>query len=424
VRQRRRRTAILIGTLGVIALLLGGCRLIGGGAAAAAPTSIPPPPDCGTPTGGRTVVVLVSGTAHEPRPSLTPRAEQLLRDAADSRDATDRPGGRGSVAVIASADGGAGSRPPEVLPLTPRRANCEVEHAPQQRPRLIDINIARVRNAVADRAAAHPGLDLLAGIDNAVRGRGPGGQLIVVSNGLNTTGGFDLRQVGWNEKPADLVAQLDQRGLLQNLLPGWHVLFTGLGDTAGAQPPLTRPARQTLIGYWTAICTAAAPGGSCAVDDTPLDPGPSRATADTPVVDVPGITSATGPDGRTTVTLFDAVTGFSPDSAVLSADAEEVLRGVSARIAATLAQRPDTTITIRGYVADPPGSTPAGRQQTATDRALAVQAFLTDRLHEAGFSPRIDAAGVGTPPEPATAMVNGAFDEATARQMRKVTVTY
>jgi outer membrane protein OmpA-like peptidoglycan-associated protein len=173
-----------------------------------------------------------------------------------------------------------------------------------------------------------------------------------------------------------------------------------------------------------AICAAAAPGGSCDVDARPPDPSPPTATADMPVVDVAGIDSATGPDGRTTVTLLDSVTGFAPDSAVLSADAQDVLRDISARIAAELAEQPDTTITIRGYVADPPDSTPAGRQQTADERARAVQAFLADQLRAAGFSPAIDAAGAGTPPQPPTAIVNGAFDDATAAQMRKVAITY
>ncbi|RBY83027.1 hypothetical protein DQ238_03295 [Geodermatophilus sp. TF02-6] len=426
--ERIRRSALfLVGTLGSVSLLIGGCVSAGGSTAtgpaagSTAASAVPPPPDCGQPAEGDTIVVLASGTATEPRPSLTPQAEQVLRDAAESGDVSDGRNGRGSVAVVTSADTGTGGQPAEVLPLTPRRANCEVEHG-FQRDNLIDTNIARVRNAVAGRAAVRPGLDLLAGIDDAVRGYSPG-TLIVVSNGLSTAGGFDLRQVGWNADPADLVTQLAQRGLLQDLLPGWHVLFTGLGATAGAQPPLTKPVRDTLVGYWTAICTAAAPGGSCDVDARPLDPSPPVATADTPVVDVPGIDSATGPDGRTTVTLFDAVTGFAPDSAVLSADAQDVLRGISARIAAELAAQPDTTITIRGYVADPPDSTPAGRQQTADERAGAVQAFLTDQLRAAG-SPPIDAAGAGTPPQPPTAIVNGAFDDATAAQMRKVTITY
>jgi hypothetical protein len=246
----RRSAVFLVGTLGAVSLLIGGCVPAGdsaatGAAGSTADSAIPPPPDCGQPAEGDTIVVLASGTANEPRPSLTPQAERVLRDAAESGDVSDGRNGRGSVAVVASADTGTGGQPAEVLPLTPRRADCEVEHG-FQRDNLIDTNMARVRNAVAGRAAVRPGLDLMAGIDDAVRGYSPG-TLIVVSNGLSTAGGFDLRQVGWNADRADLVAQLTQRGLLRNLLPGWHVLFTGLGATAGAQPPLTKPARDTLV---------------------------------------------------------------------------------------------------------------------------------------------------------------------------------
>jgi outer membrane protein OmpA-like peptidoglycan-associated protein len=418
-----RKAPLPIGALAAVVLLGTGCAALV--AEPASQSSSPSTvaggaPDCGQPTEGTTVVVLVSGTAHEPRPSLTARAEAALREAADS-EAGDGRDGKGSVAVVTSADTPAGGQPREVLPLTPRRADCEVEHG-LQRDTLIRANITRVEQAVAARTAVRPGLDLLAGIDDAVRGLHPG-ELIVVSNGMSTAGGFDLRQVGWNEQPAQLVAQLDDRKLLQGLLPHWRVLFTGLGATAGAQPPLPKPERDTLTTYWSAICRAAAPGGSCAVDDSPLPPTPPRASAEDPVVDVPGMTSAVGPDGRTTTTLFDQLLGFAPDSAVLSADAQEVLRGMSARIAAKLAAQPDLTITIRGYVADPPDSTPAGREQTSEERAAAVAAFLAGQLHDAGLAPRIDAAGAGTPPG-MTAMVNGVFDEATAGQMRKVTVTY
>ena len=420
-----RRAALSVVLLAAVVAVTAGCSSLVAGPASPSTSragSAAGAPDCGRPTEGTTVVVLVSGTAHEPRPSLTPRAERELRRAADSGDAGDGRNGKGSVAVVTSADTPAGGQPPEVLPLTPRRANCEVEHG-LQRDNLIDANITRVEDAVAARAAVRPGLDLLAGIDDAVRGLEPG-VLIVVSNGLSTAGGLDLRQVGWQAQPADLAAQLEQRRLLRGLLPHWRVLFTGLGATAGdVQPPLTKPARDTLTGYWSAICRAAAPGGSCTVDDSPLPAVPPRATADDPVVDVPGVTSATGPDGRTTTTLLDQVLGFAPDSVLLSGDAQDVLRGISARIAAKLAQQPDLTITVRGYVADPPDSTPAGRQQTSDQRAAAVSDFIAGQLLDAGLSPRIDAAGAGTPPG-MTAVVNGVFDEATAGQMRKVTVTY
>jgi outer membrane protein OmpA-like peptidoglycan-associated protein len=344
-------------------------------------------------------------------------------DAAKSTDARDGRNGKGSVAVVTSADTATGGQPRTVLPLTPRRDDCQVEHG-LKRDELINTNIARVRNAVAARAAVQPGLDLLAGIDEAVRGINPGA-LIIVSNGMSTAGGFDLRQVGWDEDPADLVAQLSERQLLQHLLTGWRVLFTGLGTTAGdLQPPLTKPTRDKLASYWLTICHTAARRGSCDLDESALDPVPPLGTADMPVIDVPGMSSAIGPDGRTTTTLFDSVTGFAPDSAVLSADARAVLRGISTQIARKLAQQPDATITVRGYVADAPGSTSASREQTATDRAMAVSSVVAGQLQATGLSPRMDTTGVGIPPEPPTAIVNGAFDETVARQMRKVTITY
>jgi outer membrane protein OmpA-like peptidoglycan-associated protein len=413
LKRLRRSAACLVAKLGVVALVITGCGLTQAEGA-------PEPPDCGQPTEGQIVVVLVSGTAHEPRPSLTSRAEQALRDAANSDDASDGRNSRGSVAVIASADG----EPREVLPLTPRRANCAVEHG-LQRPALIDENIERVRVAVASRAAVRPGLDLMEGIAEAVRGLDPA-LLIVLSSGMSTEGGFDLRQVGWDEDPSRLVAHLTQHGLLHDLLPGWRVLFTGLGETAGdSQPPLTKPVRDKLVDYWSAICTTAVrPGGSCAVDESPLDPVPPLATAESPVVDVPGVDMDWGSSGGpTTATLFDQVLGFGPDSAALSSDARSVLRAITERIAIKLADHPDLTIGIRGYVADPPDSTPAGRERISEERARAVADFVAAELNGRGLSPVIDTAGAGTPPD-MTAIVDGAFDEAIATQMRKVTITY
>jgi hypothetical protein len=418
---RRRVAPLSLGVVG-LALLVASCGVSGAGPPSAETSPLPPAPACGTPTGGQTIVVLVSATAHEPQPTLGTGAEKLLRTAADSTDVSDGKGSKGSQAVITTADAVQGGQQPVAVPLTPRRANCEVEHG-AQRQRLIDTNIDRVRSEMGKRSAEQPGLDLLAGIDNAVRGR-PAGQLIIISNGLSTSGGFDLRQVGWSENPDELVAQLEQRKLLQHLLRGWHVLFTGLGSTAGAQVPLTKPARDTLTSYWEKICGAAS-AASCQISDKPLDRLPPRSKAEMPMIDVPGISSATGPDGRTTITLFDSVTGFAPDSAVLPGEARDLLRSISGGIAGKLGSQPDAVISVQGYVADPPDSTAAGRLQTANDRAAAVAAFVKDQLRAAGFSsPRIDAAGVGTPPDPATAIVNGAFDESTARQMRKVTITY
>jgi outer membrane protein OmpA-like peptidoglycan-associated protein len=372
--------------------------------------------DCGLPSAGERVVILVAGTMHDPRPALTSRAVDLLRAAARSTAARNGRGAAGSVAIVTSFD----EAVRQVLPLTPRRSNCEVEHGLQREP-LIEANVDRVMVTVSLMTASQPGLDLLSGLDNAVRGLPPG-QLIVVSNGLSTSGGFDLRQARWLLTPQDLVAQLNARGLLADLLTGWQVLFVGLGETMGDQPPLTKPTRDTLFRY---MCAIAAAGGAarCDIDRSPLDPVPPTATVADPVVVVPGLTSVVGPDGHTTTTLSDSALEFTPDSATLTPDALDLLRGIAAHITARLTVEPDAVVTIRGYVADPPSSTAASRQELSARRAAAVADALTAQFAAHGLAPRIDAAGAGTPPG-VTALVNGSFDEAVAQTMRKVTVTY
>jgi hypothetical protein len=373
-------------------------------------------PGCGVPSEGQRVVLLVSGTEHEPRPALTDEAQAILREAAQSQDASDGRGARGSVAVVVSADG----RWREVLPLTPRRADCRVEYG-FQRTELIEENLARVSSSVSSLSATLPGLDLLAGLDQAVRGVSPG-TLIVVSNGMGTEGGFDLRQVGFNEPPVDLVRQLQQRGLLDNLLRGWRVVFTGLGSTAGAQDPLTKPARDTLLSYWSAICVAA--GGRCGIDDSPLPQVAPLGSAPMPDITVPGVSSAVGSDGRTTTKLTEAALGFAPDSAAISeATATGVLQGVAAKIAARATAEPGLPVEVRGFVADPPGSTASDRLLLANQRAAAVADRLAAMLTGLGVTVDLDAAGVGTPPG-MTAMVHGAFDPVVAVQMRVVSITY
>ena len=408
--------ATVVATLALL-LTLSSCGPSTIGAASAGTPASVTPPACGLPAEGEQVVVLVSGTMHEPRPSLTARALSALRAAAESSDASNGRGGKGSVAVVASADG----EIRQVLPLTPRRENCDVEHG-LQRKRLIEGNLDRVAAVVQKVAAAKPGLDLLAALDGGVRGLRPG-LLIVVSNALSTEGGFDLRQVGWGLERDALLGQLNDRGLLKDMLTGWQVLLTGVGETAGEQLPLTKSARDKLVRYVCAIVTAAG-ATTCDVDESPLEPVAPLTTVATPLIDVPGIHSAVGPDGRVTATLSDTALGFAGDSSALSVDAETTLRAVGARIAGQLREGSDRTVVIRGYVADPPSSTPNGRRRLSEQRASVVAQFLMAELTaDLGHAPRLDAAGVGAPPH-MSAIVHGSFDEDIASQMRVVTVTY
>jgi outer membrane protein OmpA-like peptidoglycan-associated protein len=361
-----------------------------------------------TPTGGARVVVVVGGTATEPRPAVPDAVLAVLRDAAGSGDVSQKGSGKSSVVLVSAADGG----DRRSIVLTPRRADGSLEHG-LSRPSLIDRNVASAVDAIAATAARKSGLDLLTGIGDAVRGV-PAGTLVVDSSGLSTGGAFDLRQVGWTADPAAVAAQLSAAGQLPRLA-GWHVLFAGLGSVAGAQPPLPAPARERLAAYWQEICRAAG-AVSCDVDPSRVPAEPPRATVATPVVPVPGVTSVTGPRGQITTTVSDAALGFAGDSAVLSESARDLLRSLAGTIRAGRASAP---VTVRGFAADPPGSTDAGRRELAEQRARAVAGALTG----AGVTQRVDAGGTGTEPG-VTAVTGGRFDEAAAARMRRVEITY
>ncbi|WP_072477014.1 OmpA family protein [Amycolatopsis australiensis] len=393
--QSPRRTAIAGGFL--VAAAVAGCA---GHAREAA-----------TASGGDRVVIVAGATANEPRPALTEAALAVLRDAANSGNVSAQGSGKSSVALISAADG-VQSR---AIVLTPRRADGSLEHG-FQRPSLVERNVRAAADAVAATAATHSGLDLLAGVDAAVRGVTPG-TLVVVSSGLSTTGAFDLRQVGWDADPQAVAEQLAAKHELPRLA-GWRVLFTGLGDVAGPQPPLPGASRDKLTQYWHAIC-AKAQAGSCDFDERRTPAEAPRASAATPVVPVPGVTSVVGPGGQVSTVVSDSALGFAGDSAALSPGAESLLRGIAASITARLGGNPAAPVTIRGYAADPPGSTAAGRQELAELRAEAV----AGALRQAGVRQRPDVGGTGTEPG-RTAMKDGKFDEAAAAAMRRVEITY
>ncbi|HEX3784097.1 MAG TPA: OmpA family protein [Pseudonocardiaceae bacterium] len=360
---------------------------------------------------GDQVVIVVSGTANEPKPTLTQSALDVLVTAANSTNVGAGADGRSSLATVSSADGTIDRS----ITLTPRRADGSVEHG-LSRQSLINQNVRDVTGVVASVTATRPGLDLLNGVSAAVRGV-HAGTLIVVSNGLSTSGGLDLRQVGWNADPATVAKQLAARDLLPKLA-GWHVLFTGLGAVAGDQPPLPDPQLDTLTRYWQAICRAAG-ALSCEIDQSRIPAVRPMATVATPVVPVPDVTSVVGPNGQVNTTVSDGALGFAGNSAALTPPAHDLLSSIADSIVARLAARPGAAVTVTGYAADPPGSTDQGRTALALLRAKTVAAALaTD-----GVTEPISVAGIGTQ-QGVTAMINGQFDEQVASTMRRVVITY
>ena len=115
---------------------------------------------------------------------------------------------------------------------------------------MLKRSVNQVEQSSSSEAAA--GLfDLLGPLASAARVTSPPGTLLVVSCGLSTRGGLDLRQVGWDADPATVAAQLKDRGLLPQPRR-LASLFSGLGDRreatltalAAAQDP-----RRLLDGY-------------------------------------------------------------------------------------------------------------------------------------------------------------------------------
>jgi outer membrane protein OmpA-like peptidoglycan-associated protein len=353
---------------------------------------------CGPSQAPTTMIIAASATANEPDPLLSPYVLQLLEAAGT--------GSTRATAYVVAPDSGQA----RVISLTPRRADGQVDFGPT-REQVLNANLSAVQRAVQDEAADGP-FDLLSTIAAAARVAPPPATLIVVSSGLSTAGGLDMRQVGWDSSPQTVAAQLKAAGLLPNL-SGYHVLFSGLADTAGRQPALPLPQRTTLISYWLAICTASG-ASSCATDEQTRPEPPSRSITAVPVVQVPAVHSVRGPHGTTT-TLPDALL-FSFDSATLLPSANSVLSPLAEQAVAQ-----HLRVSITGY-ASPDGGSATYNVALSRRRAQAVSA----RLEELGLpSAQITGVtGLGTAGEsPSACDAGGRLDEAICAQLRRVVVT-
>ena len=354
---------------------------------------------CGTPQGRAKVFVIVgSGTRNEPAAVLAPPDLTALSHAvATSSDAT---------AYVVNPSTG---QPTEVS-LTPRRPDGQVEYGPD-RAQLLAGNLNRVQRLLGRQGADSP-FDLLSLVAAAVRVSSVPGTIIVVSSGLSTAGGFDLRQVGWGADPRAVSAQLKRSGLLPDLA-GWHVVFSGLGDTAAPQPALPLPQRAELTAYWMAICYAAG-AASCGTDEvTRLDPV-SRSTTPVPIVPVPAVQPVVGPH-RWVGKIVPADTFFAFNSARLLPGADSILGPLAAR-----ATSRHLKVSITGY-ASPDGGSNAYNKALSLARAVSIQARLISLGVPA--SEIVTVTGDGTAGKTASACYrNGHLDETICAQLRRVVI--
>jgi outer membrane protein OmpA-like peptidoglycan-associated protein len=354
---------------------------------------------CGPSPVPRTLILAASASANEPAPVLSANILQMLQSA-------------GSASTNAAAyivDPATGQ--PTAISLTPRRPNGQVDYGPTRGQHLA-ANIAAVQRILDDEAARGP-FDPLTTIAAAVRVAPPPATLIVLSSGLSTAGGLDMRQVGWDASPVSVAAQLKARGLLPSLA-GYQVIFSGLADTSGRQPALPLPQQRMLTAIWLAICEASG-AASCTTDEMIRPDPPSRSTTLVPVVPVPAVHSVVGPGGTTTTILPDALL-FQLGSSVLLPTADGILRAI-----VTQARSHDLRVSITGY-ASPDGGTIAYNIALSERRAEAV----SRRLRALGLpgAQIIEVTGAGTAGESlAMCLVRGQLDEAVCAQLRRVVIT-
>jgi outer membrane protein OmpA-like peptidoglycan-associated protein len=344
------------------------------------------------------IVIVASATANEAAPVLAAPDRALLRRAGETSSH--------ATALVVGPNTGQARQ----VSLTPRRADGEVDYGPD-RNSLLAASVARVQQLLNSLAASKP-FDLLTMIAQAVRVTSRPGTLLVLSSGLSTAGGFDLREVGWGADPHTVAVSLRRAGMLPRLA-GWHVTFSGLASTAGRQPARPLPQQTLLTHYWLAICRAAG-AASCTVDVVTRPDPASRSTTPVPVVPVPRVTSFRGPHGQTTNVPADALFAFN--SARLLPGVDAILGPLAAR-----ARARQLTVTIVGY-ASPDGGTGSYNLRLSAARARAVRARLTTLGVPAGLIVR--AIGLGTAGLRRSACYRqGHLDEAICARLRRVVVT-
>lgn len=213
-------------------------------------------------------------------------------------------------------------------------------------------------------------------------------RLLVLSDGLSTTGCADLRGVrfGSAQDIKSVVSVCGAQGEFSELprLSGVKVTFVGLGHSAGGQPSADAAQRAWLRKLWTTLCERA--GGTCDAEDASV-------MAESPAPAPPGSPGEPvvryGNSRSRTITLPGAAL-FDTDSPRLRPTAVPTL----ADVAATASTTPSLDrVVVNGYV-DPRGGTGNDRE-LSQDRADAVREVLVDHGVPAS---RVTAHGRGRSP--------------------------
>jgi OOP family OmpA-OmpF porin len=301
----------------------------------------------------RNMGVVAGSTANAPTTALAASAIAQLKAVGESN---------GSVTVVVP------SGTPQVMGTTliGSTAQDAIVCKSDQRNKL-----AQITSYINALKAASPQVDFLASIDRAAGNLGtqPMG-LLVAGSGLQTTDPLNFATSGvLYADPAQVVGDLQSRGLLPTDLKGVTVYWSGMGDVAGSQAPLTIPARSNLVAIWTAIIKAA--GGTLS-----LLPEPSSGAA---VSGLPAVTAVpveavqTKTDWTHPIVIRNSDLLFTKDTATFSDPAKA--SAVLAQLVPSIEQN-GQAVTITGTASKDQATNNTADMALSVRRADAVKAAL------------------------------------------------
>jgi outer membrane protein OmpA-like peptidoglycan-associated protein len=246
--------------------------------------------------------------------------------------------------------------------------------------------LKKVSQRLTDAKAQEPEANVLGALSVAAGAAGPGGTVVLIDSGVQTTAPLDLRQDHLpTKKPEAIAAALRQGGLLPDL-NNRTVVLGGLGYTAAPQDALDDSSRTFLVDMWSEIVRAAG------AKDPILSAEPNTSPA---AVTSPAVSIVSFPVGKLhlecgalSVLPDDDEVGFIPDEADFKSP--DAARAVLRRFADFLNQNQDAKVEIQGFVAH------YGAGNLSQRRADRVK----QELISLGVRNPIEAKGMGWGPFP------------------------
>ena len=321
-------------------------------------------------------VVFDQATANAQSIPMTGALGDQLRRAADEHRSVRLIGIGGDGKVLSN----------DIFDMTPKLDNGTVLKIAVRAERVTAENLERVGQTINGGGGAEPGQAIFLGLEGLQLDTNE--PMYVVSSLLDTRAPLDMRRLGWDVPPQDIIADLKRSGELP-ALPA-DVTFI-VRPVAGAQEPLRQPQVEYREALWTAIAEAS---GAAETRFEYVDDGSAPASTEpAPVVPVPPPPTTPVPvDDESGTCVVDASAYFKADSDRLL---DEV--GTKAALAGCVAQiGSDSAVKVVGHTA---GADPDNKfaEELSTKRAQAIAELLESLGVPSGH---VEPVGMGNRDQP------------------------